>query len=242
MSTPDQPLRPPGGTPPEQVPPPAEADRAPLSVPDPESPLTDPGGDPVPEPLVGADATDRALIGHIYDGIREYDNPMPGWWVALFWATILFAPVYILGVHVFDFIDSYGDDFAERGEQLVAMREAYAASGAFSSEPAALVEYMNDASRVATGAASYAAVCAACHGAEGEGLIGPNLTDDFWIHGATAEAVWTGINEGYPQAGMPPWKDALSDEERAGLLAFIKSIQDSAPANPKAPQGEAATL
>jgi cytochrome c oxidase cbb3-type subunit 3 len=244
MSTPDRdPLRPPGGgTPPAQVPPPDEADRAPLSVPDPASPLVAPGGDPVPEPLVGADATDRAMIGHVYDGIREYDNPMPGWWVALFWATVLFAPVYVLGVHVFDFIDSYEDDFAERGAQLAAAREAYAASGAFSTEPAALTEYMNDEARVAAGAAAYATVCAACHGAAGEGLIGPNLTDDFWIHGATAEVLWTGINEGYPAAGMPPWKDALSDEDRAGLLAFIKSIQDTEPATPKAPQGDPATL
>ena len=212
------------------------------TAPDPESPLRTPGADPLPEAVVGEHATDRVIQGHTYDGIREYDNPMPGWWVALFWATVLFVPVYILGVHVFGFIDSYEDDFAERGAQLVAAREAYAASGAFSTEPAALTEYMNDEARVAAGAAAYATVCVACHGAEGQGLIGPNLTDDFWIHGATAEALWTGINEGYPTAGMPPWQDQLSDDERAGLLAFIKSIQDSDPATPKAPQGDPATL
>lgn len=163
---------------------------------------------------------------------------MPGWWVALFWATVLFAPLYILGVHVFGFINSYEDDFAARGAQLAAVREAYAASGAFSTEPGALREYAADRSRIAVGAEAYAAVCAACHGAQGQGLIGPNLVDDFWIHGATPEAIWHGINEGYPTAGMPPWKDQLSDEQRAGLLAFLASIQGTQAPGAKEPQGE----
>ena len=72
---------------------------------------------------------DRVIQGHTYDGIREYDNPMPGWWVALFWAGVVFAPIYMLGVHTFDWIDDYGDDFAEAGEQLEETRALYAATG-----------------------------------------------------------------------------------------------------------------
>lgn len=209
------------------------------TVPDPESPLRAPSPEPVPTPLLGAHADDRVLLGHTYDGIREYDNPMPGWWVAVFWATVLFAPVYMLGVHSFGWIDSYGDDLAEEGRRLEGVREQYASTGpAFKSDAGALRAYAGDAGRAAVGAGVFTATCASCHGADGGGLIGPNLADGFWLHGAGPEAVWASINAGYPTAGMPAWKDQLSDDDRAGLLAYIASIQGTSPASPKPPQGE----
>ena len=218
----------------------ATGDNAPgQTTPDPDSPLRQPDEPTLPEAAVGEGAVDRVIQGHTYDGIREYDNPMPGWWVALFWAGVVFAPIYMLGVHTFDWIDDYGDDFAEAGEQLEETRALYAATGpAFKTDPGALREYATDAAMAEAGAVEFAAICAACHGQQGEGTIGPNLTDEYWLHGADPEAVWTSIAEGFPTAGMPPMKDQLGEEERAQVMAFVYSLQGTSPPNPKEPQGE----
>jgi cytochrome c oxidase cbb3-type subunit 3 len=209
------------------------------TAPDPESPLREPDAATLPEVAVGEDAVDRVIQGHTYDGIREYDNPMPGWWVAIFWATVAFAPVYMLGVHVFDWIDDYGDDFAEAGAELAEIRAVYAATGpAFKTDPGALREYASDAQMAAAGAEPFAAICAACHGQQGEGVIGPNLADAYWLYGAEPEEVWTSIAEGFPTAGMPPMKDQLGEEERAQVLAYVYSLQGTDPPNAKGPEGD----
>ena len=209
------------------------------TVPDPDSPLRDPKANSLPESVIGEGTVDRVIEGHTYDGIREYDNPMPGWWVALFWAGIVFAPVYMLGVHAFDWIDDYGDDFAEAGERLDAVREAYASTGpSFKTDPGALREYASDAQMAEAGAAPFAAICAACHGENGQGVIGPNLTDEFWVHGADPEQLWVSISEGFPAKGMPPMQDQLGEEERAQVLAYVISLQGTDPPDAKAPEGE----
>ncbi|MDT0630842.1 cbb3-type cytochrome c oxidase N-terminal domain-containing protein [Rubrivirga litoralis] len=235
---------------PEPTPPPSDAvpegavgDNA-LSetAPDPDSPLRKPGAPELPEGVIGEDAVDRVIQGHTYDGIREYDNPMPGWWVALFWAGIVFAPIYMLGVHVFDWINDYGDDYAQAGARLEEVRAVYAATGpSFKTDAGALREYAADAQMAEAGAADFAAICAACHGDAGQGVIGPNLTDDYWIHGADVEQIWTSIAEGFPAQGMPPMKDQLDEEARAQVLAYVYALQGTDPPGAKAPEGEPAT-
>ncbi|MGB3543831.1 cbb3-type cytochrome c oxidase N-terminal domain-containing protein [Rubrivirga sp.] len=220
----------------------AVGDNAPdETAPDPDSPLRDPDAPTLPEVAVGEGTVDRVIQGHTYDGIREYDNPMPGWWVALFWAGIVFAPIYALGVHAFDWIDDYGDDFAESGERLEEVRALYAATGpSFKTDPGALREYAGDAEMAQAGVVHFAAICAACHGDNGEGTIGPNLTDEFWIHGADPEQLWTSISEGFPAQGMPPMSAQLGEQERAEVLAYVVSLQGTDPPNAKAPEGEPA--
>ena len=222
------------------LPPDATGDTRPdQTAPDPESPLRDASEPTMPTEVVGGGAVDRVIEGHTYDGIREYDNPMPGWWVGLFWAAILWAPFYVVGVHVFDWIDDYGDDFAEAGERLEQVRLEYASTGpAFKTDEGALREYASDPAMAEAGAATFAAICAACHGQSGEGTIGPNLTDEFWIHGASPPEVWASIAEGFPQQGMPPMKDQLGEQERAEVMAYVYSLLGSDPPNAKAPQGE----
>jgi cytochrome c oxidase cbb3-type subunit 3 len=206
--------------------------------PDPTSPLRQPDGQSVPDPFLG-DADDLLMKGHKYDGIREYDNPMPGWWTGIFLITIVFAPIYLLGIHVFDWFDTYEENLAESQAELLALREAYAASGAgLATTPAALLEYAEDPTFVAAGAPVYATNCAACHGAQGEGLIGPNLADEFWVHGGSPADIWEILEVGVPEAGMPPWESVLSAEERAGLMAYVLSLGGTNPPNPKAPEGE----
>ncbi len=196
----------------------------------------------VTEATVGEGTVDRVIQGHTYDGIREYDNPMPGWWIALFWAGILFAPVYMLGIHVFGTINTYQDDFAEAGARLEAVRTAYAATGpSFKTDAGALRAYAGDAQLAAAGAAHFAAICAACHGAQGQGVIGPNLTDTAWLHGGTAHEVWESIATGFPAKGMPPMSAQLSPEERAQAMAYVFSLQGSNPPGAKPAEGEVST-
>lgn len=210
------------------------------TVPDPASPLRDPDAPTLPPAATGAGTTDLLIQGHTYDGIREYDNPMPGWWVAIFWATILFTPVYILGVHVFGWIDSYEDTLAGQAARVEAIQAEYAATGpAFKTDPGALREYAADPVMVTAGAVVYGQTCASCHGAAGEGGIGPNLADAFWIHGGAPEDVYRIIAEGVPANGMPAWDGSLSPEQQAQTTAFVLSLVGTDPPNAKAPEGDA---
>lgn len=191
-----------------------------------------------PSLLVG-ESGDRLIQGHKYDGIREYDNPMPGWWVGIFVLTIVFSVVYYVGIEFFDFVDTYEDDLAQSQAELASIREAYAASGpAFETDASALAAYASDPAMAEAGAGPYATYCASCHGAAGEGLIGPNLTDDYWIHGGTDVAIYEVLRVGVPAKGMPPWEAVLSEQDRASLVAFIRSVHGTAPANAKEAEGE----
>lgn len=198
--------------------------------------MSDTHANPAPE----ADDQHGVVIqGHNYDGIQEFDNPMPGWWVWLFVITVVFSPIYVLGVHVFGFIDTYEDDLAEGQADLQMIREAHAAQNpAQTVDAAALAAYVDDPAQVAAGAETYATYCQACHGDQGQGLIGPNLTDDYWIHGATNEDVFTVITEGVVEKGMTPWEAVLTVEQRAQVMAFVQSIRGTNPPNAKAPEAE----
>jgi cytochrome c oxidase cbb3-type subunit 3 len=196
-----------------------------------ETPVTQtPASEPPAAPL---------LEGHAYDGIREYDNPMPGWWTWIFVVSVLWAPVYLLGVHVFGFLDTYEEKLASAQAELGAVREAYAAASPdFATDEASLERYASDAANAAAGAAIYATTCAACHGDQGQGLIGPNLTDDAWIHGGGVTDIYTTISDGVLTAGMPAWDGQLSPEEQGQVMAYVVSIRGTTPPNPKPPQGE----
>lgn len=189
--------------------------------------------------LFGTDNEDQVIPGHTYDGIKEYDNPMPGWWVWTFWATIVFAVVYFVGITFFDFVDTYEEDLAQSVEDLEMIRHAYAqANPQFQADEATLQEFIVDGSVLDEGQQHYDALCAACHGSQGEGLIGPNLTDRYWVHGGSNVEVFDIITEGVPAKGMPAWADALAPEERAKVLAYIRSLEGTNPPNAKEPEGE----
>ena len=187
-----------------------------------------------------SERTDEANIReHTYDGIQEYDNPMPAWWLWLLWATVAFTPVYILGVHVFDFIPSYEDDLQAGQAELAAMREAGAAAGdSFEVTPETMARFIGVAEQIEAGAETFATNCMMCHGDRGQGLIGPNLADPFWIHGGSDEEIFDVITNGVPAKGMTPWGAILRPEQRAQLVAFIRSIAGSNPPGGKGPEGE----
>jgi cytochrome c oxidase cbb3-type subunit 3 len=181
-----------------------------------------------------ADRPDDRLLDHDYDGIREYDNPMPRWWLWIFYATILFVPLYYL----------LPSPFGE-GEGVVAQYEADVAAHA-AAAPAPPTGAMDDAAIsalaqradvVAAGKAVFEANCAVCHRLDGGGLIGPNLTDDAWLHGGAPAAVRTTIAQGVLAKGMPAWDRILRPEQMDAVTAYVIVLHGTNPPSPKAPEG-----
>jgi cytochrome c oxidase cbb3-type subunit 3 len=163
------------------------------------------------------------LLDHEYDGIREYDNPMPGWWVAIFWASCAFAAAYVFHYHVSGRGISAAAEYAE--DMAVANRaEAKRALGEKVSEDG-LGKLLNDTALMTDAKVMFGQRCAPCHGNSGQGVIGPNLTDDHWIHGGTLMDIHHTVAEGVPAKGMPPWKMQLNPMQVRELAAFVGSLR-----------------
>jgi len=176
------------------------------------------------------------LMDHSYDGIQEYDNPLPGWWLAIFWASIIFAPLYILYFHFGPGLLSI--DRYDRAMMIATERQmaAILAMGEISENT--LVDLMDDPSMMNGGKKIFVAKCATCHGIFGEGGIGPNLTDDHWLHGAQLMDVYRTVREGVPAKGMLAWERQLRPAELLAVSAHVGGLLGSDPPNAKAPQGD----
>jgi cytochrome c oxidase cbb3-type subunit III len=175
-------------------------------------------------------------LGHNYDGIRELNNRLPGWWLYGFYATILFACIYLWRYHVSHAAPLSAEELKIALVQGEEQKAAYLAKSASNVDENS-VTFNKDA--VATGGAIFKQTCIACHGPEGQGnTVGPNLTDNYWLHGGSIKDIFKTIKYGYPEKGMQSWKDQYSPVQMAQLASFIKSLQGTNPANPKAPQGE----
>ena len=178
------------------------------------------------------------LLDHEYDGIMELDNHMPKWWLWLFYFTIAWGFLYLLYYQ----FTGVGLTQEEQYEQQVAMAiEQYGLDpNGEGSETASLVDWNieSDAASIENGKNLYMGMgnlCFTCHGGAGEGLVGPNLTDDFWIHGCTPAELATSIANGFPDKGMMPYGSGarISDEDMTDLISYIASLQGSEPANAK---------
>lgn len=184
---------------------------------------------------------DQLIEGHEYDGIQELDNPLPKWWLYLFYATMVFAAGYYGYYELFggpSHIEQYKSAMENiKAKQAVAKEEQ--AQEAAAVAEVSVEDLLKDPKALEVGAGAYQQTCAACHGSKGEGMIGPNLTDKYWIHSkGDGEGVLYAIREGFPDKGMPPWKDVVPAAKHAPLAAFIISLQGTNPANAKAPQGD----
>lgn len=180
------------------------------------------------------DDRDR-LMSHGYDGIREFDNPLPGWWVWIFWATIVFSLGYWAYYQI-------GPGPSEVAVYEAEMREAAArqpvATSSGASTDQALLALQKNAGALAKGKEIFAGRCVPCHGDRGQGIVGPNLTDDFWLHGGRPSEIYHTITEGEPEKGMIPWKTQLSPEEIAAVTAYVGTLRGTNPPNPKPPEGQ----
>ena len=176
------------------------------------------------------------VIEHDFDGIKELDNPPPGWSMYLFYGTIIFAVVYLLNFHVFKLGKSQEDEYIAEMEQAEAAKEAFLAQSANRVDENT-VTYSNDPAVISAGQAIFEKNCVACHGDKGQGTVGPNLTDDYWLHGGTVKSIFKTIKYGVPDKGMISWEKQLTPKEIAELASYIKSLRGTNPAGAKEPQG-----
>jgi cytochrome c oxidase cbb3-type subunit III len=184
---------------------------------------------------MSVDPNEDRLLDHEYDGIREYDNPMPRWWLGTFWVTIIFSIVYLLNVPVIGVgkgrIADYDADLAKAAELAARNDPLHGLTDA------ALVAASADRATRALGAATFATTCASCHLADGGGLIGPNLTDAYWINGSKPLEVMRTIGEGVSAKGMPAWGKILKPEQLKAVAAYVLTLRGTTPKTAKAPQG-----
>jgi cytochrome c oxidase cbb3-type subunit III len=164
------------------------------------------------------------VLDHEYDGIKEYDNPLPRWWVLAFWASFWFSLGYFLYYHVFDKGESVAASYQR---ELVTAREqrlAQAAKEKVSED--GLAKLAADQGLVADAKLLFSERCAVCHGSDGQGLIGPNLSDGHWLHGrGELLQIYAVISEGVPAKGMPSWQAQLSPVQLRKLTAYVGSLR-----------------
>ena len=176
---------------------------------------------------------DRLIKDHDYDGIRELDNDLPPWWKWLFYITIAFSVIYFIRLFVFNADDLIQDrEFAIEMEGFKASQPEKVADADFN------VVLLEDNASLANGKATWDKICAACHLADGGGLVGPNMTDNFWIHGNTVDDLFKIVTDGVIAKGMLPYKDQLSNKERLEVVSYILvKIHGTTPATAKAAEG-----
>lgn len=176
-------------------------------------------------------------LDHDYDGIKELDNRLPPWWLYGFYITILVAVVYLWRFHVSHSAPLSHEEYAiamEKAEEEKAVFLAKAANNVDENT----VKLLTDDASLDGGKKIFTTVCTACHGVDGGGGVGPNLTDNYWLHGGDVKDVFKTIKYGWPEKGMKSWKDDYSPVQIAQLASYVKSLHGTHPATPKEPQGE----
>lgn len=177
------------------------------------------------------------MIDHEFDGIKELDNPVPGWFNFLFYGSIAVGIMYFVTYHVTHWGPSQEQEYATEMKQAAADQKVYLAKSANKIDESS-VKVITETATLDAGKAVYSASCVACHGDKGQGVVGPNLTDDFWIHGGSISNVFKTIKYGVPEKGMMSWEKTLSPKQISEVSNYILSLKGTSPANPKEPQGE----
>ena len=180
-------------------------------------------------------APDDPLTGHDYDGIQEYDNPLPGWWKWLFVASIVFAPPYMFWYHNGasgrSLTDIYDREYAANlqmqfgGVQLKVDRDTV------------LTYYLNDDPLLKVGEAAFRSNCISCHRKDGGGLVGPNLCDDSYKNVRDIGDILTVIQKGANAGAMPAWTNRLDDNSIVLVAAYVASMRGTEISNPKPAEG-----
>ena len=178
------------------------------------------------------------VLDHNYDGIRELDNHLPPWWKWLFYASIAFAVVYMAAYHVFGTMPLQTEEYQAEVAVAEEARLARMADQPESDIDESNVVFVEDEIALAEGGKIFNRNCAACHKEDGGGSIGPNLTDQYWIHGGSIQDVFVTIKQGVPDKGMIAWKDMLTPDQMQNVASYVLKFQGTTPAAPKDPQGE----
>jgi cytochrome c oxidase cbb3-type subunit 3 len=176
------------------------------------------------------------LLDHDYDGIKELDNDLPPWWKYGFYLTIVTGAIYLVGYHVTGTFKLSEDEYkTELADAEVAIK-AYRLKMAMNVDESNVV-FLSESNNIKKGKSIFDANCITCHGSMGEGGIGPNLTDQYWLYGGAPGNLFKTVSNGTSK-GMQPWKDKLSPLDIQNVISFIHSLNGSNPANAKAAEGE----
>ncbi len=177
------------------------------------------------------------LLDHDYDGIRELDNNLPPWWKYGFYFTIVFSFFYLVHYHVSRTgklqLAEYQDELVlaekQKEERLKASADNVTEDN---------VVLLADVEAIAKGKETFEKLCSACHRADAGGQVGPNLTDEYWLHGGGIKNVFKTITYGVPNKGMISWQAQLSPKQIQQVASYILSLKGTNPPGPKEPQGD----
>jgi len=176
------------------------------------------------------------LLDHDYDGIKELDNSLPPWWKYGFYLTIAVAALYMLRYHVWKTGPDPQKEYDQEMKVAAAQYEEYRKKEGNVMDEKTVT--MADATGIAEGDKLFHSNCFACHGAKGEGGVGPNLTDKYWLHGGSINDVFKTIKYGVREKGMQAWEKSYSPAQIKNLASYIKSLAGTNPSNAKAPEGD----
>jgi len=175
------------------------------------------------------------LTGHEYDGIKEYDNPTPGWWHLLFAFSVVFSVCYAVFWHMS--VAGWSVQDSWESDQRAEFKRVFGAVGQMTPDEATLLREMNNSKFMAIAKATFIGNCTACHARDGGGGVGVNLCDDAYKSVTRIEDIYRILTEGAAGGAMPAWKNRLSDNERVIVAAYVASLRGTSPANPKGPEG-----
>ena len=177
-------------------------------------------------------------LGHDYDGIRELDNSLPPWWLYLFYFTIAWAGVYLYVYHFSDLGDSQQEEYEKAMDVADEQRRAFLFKQANLVNESNVIR-LTDAAALAEGEELFKSQCASCHGMLGEGGVGPNMTDDYWIHGVgDIGGIFKTIKYGVPEKGMISWQTQLKPSSMQKVASYIMTLQGTDPPNQKKAEGQ----
>lgn len=176
------------------------------------------------------------MFEHDFDGIHELDNKVPPWFNILFYGTILFAVIYMLVFHVFKVSPLMIDEYVGEIRAAEIQKQELIKSGAFINEET--VTLLADQLSLQNGKNTYTLNCVPCHGINGEGTVGPNMTDDYWIHGGGIKNVFKTVKYGIPAKGMISWQTLLNPKQMQEVSSYIISLRGTNPPNGKPPEGD----
>jgi cytochrome c oxidase cbb3-type subunit 3 len=176
------------------------------------------------------------MLDHDYDGIKELDNDLPPWWKYGFYLTVAIAVIYLINFHVIGTGDLQTAEYNKAIAQAKLEVEEYMKTAANNVDESNVKQL--EGADIESGHQLFIANCAACHGKSGQGSVGPNLTDDYWMHGGSLADVFKTIKYGWVDKGMKSWKEDFSPVQIAQISSFIKTLRGTHPPEAKAPQGD----
>lgn len=180
--------------------------------------------------------TEEQLLDHEYDGIREYDNPTPGWWHLIFFATVLFCFPYVVWYHLSPLSSSIHE--AYEADVAEYFRKQFAKFGDLEPDSETIAGLAANPEYMSAVEGTFIGKCASCHGSDGAGLVGPNLTDDYYKNVETLPDIYDVLHDGIVLKGMPAWGRQMQKTELVLLSAYVASLRGEDLSGPRGPEGE----